>query len=269
MSTITSAPTTAVASLADTYPAFDLGNITTTRDLIQAFSIFTLDGSGIRGINEAPQCSQTPQLADSVTSAHTQTPKTFELDLEKLVDDISAIDISRPARKSAKRPTPQAHPYKRPALTKTEKILSSHGMVKKGTVSSLLDLWIHRLMPFSVQPVVQEMFSPGQIKSVASKPCIKMNNATLSLLSNAPLSPNSFDSPFNWSTAWLSRGCATSTPPPTIEAQVYVSPATNEYSEDFPMEIVVPVPAIVKEREPCKDTGKIKKSRLPKVRFSR
>jgi hypothetical protein len=140
MPAITSARTTAVTPLAEPYPALDLANITSPSDLIQVFGIFNLNGSSVMDVNKALQRSQTPQQADVAASTPTQTPisdKTLNLHVEKLVDDMSAMDISKPARRPAMRQAPKAHPYKRPALTKTEKILSSHGMAKKGTVGSL------------------------------------------------------------------------------------------------------------------------------------
>jgi hypothetical protein len=151
MPAITSARTTAVTPLAEPYPAFDLPNITSPSDLIQAFDIFKLDGSGVMDVTKAPQRSQPFQLADVVASTPTQTPindKAFKLHVEKLVNDMSAMNISKPARRPAMRQAPKAHPYKRPALTKTESILSSHDMAKKGTVCPLFSLCIHQLTPF-------------------------------------------------------------------------------------------------------------------------
>jgi len=124
-------------------------------------------------------------------------------------------------------------------------------------------------MLFSAQPVVppELVVPPGRFKSIASKPSTKMNNATISLLSNASPSPDTFDSPFNWSTAWLSSASATRSSPPTIEAQVYMTGASNLDASDLDMvDMVVTVASVVK-RKPATGPGKIKKARVIKVRL--
>jgi len=134
----TSTRTSAVASLAEQYPELNLEDISCTNDLTKAFNKLGLNGSGIKKVKKVPQA---PQLAHAVASTPTRTSisnKTFNLDIERLADDISALKISKPARRLTKRQAPAAHPYRRPVLTRAEKVLSSHGLAKKGTVSTLL-----------------------------------------------------------------------------------------------------------------------------------
>jgi hypothetical protein len=120
----------------------------------------------------------------------------------------------------------------------------------------------------SVQPVVSDGVSLGRIKSVASKGCIKLNNATISLLSNSPPSPDTSDSPFNWSNAWLYSGSAISSSPPTIEAQVHITPASNNSGSNLYMaDRAVTVTSVVKNTEPSNQVGKVKKPRVAKVRL--
>jgi hypothetical protein len=145
MPAATFAGTSPVTSLAEPYPMLDFGDITSLGNLIKAFSIFDLNAGGVMNVNKAPHHSQAPQLGDVVASTPAQAPiddKTFKVHVERLTDDMSAMDISKPARRSARCQAPKVHPYKRPALTKTEQILSSHGMAKKGAVSTLLSLCI-------------------------------------------------------------------------------------------------------------------------------
>jgi hypothetical protein len=151
MSAITSSRTSAVASVAEAYPALDLGDIASAKDLVKAFNNFKLDGGDVKKVKKAPQALHTPQPASVVASAPTRISidvNNIDIDVKKLVDDLSAMEISKPARRLAQRQAPKAHPYRRPTLTKSEKILSSHGMAKKGTVCSLFPLCIHQLMPF-------------------------------------------------------------------------------------------------------------------------
>jgi hypothetical protein len=147
MLAITSTRASAVTSLAEQYPELDLEGISCTNNLTEAFNKLRLNGSGIKKVKKVPQA---PQLARVVASTPTRTSindKTFNLDIERLADDISALQISKPARRLAKREAPAAHPYRRTVLTRAEKVLSSHELAKKGTVSTLLSSCAPLLMP--------------------------------------------------------------------------------------------------------------------------
>jgi hypothetical protein len=95
-----------------------------------------------------------------------------------------------------------------------------------------------------------------------------MNNATISLLSNSPPSPDTFDSPFNWSNAWLYSGSVTSSPPPAIDVQVPITPASNNYNGGLHMvDRAVTVAPVVENKEPFQQVGRVKKIRVAKVRI--
>jgi hypothetical protein len=150
MPAITSTRVSAVASLAAPYPAFNHGHTAPAFDLVESFSKFNLNGRRAKKIKKVSQLLQAPQPTDVITSTPTQIPidgDNIEFDVERLADEISTMKISKPAKRLAQRQAPAVHPYKRPALTKSERILSSHGMAKRGTVSTPFTFVCTRLMP--------------------------------------------------------------------------------------------------------------------------
>jgi hypothetical protein len=236
-------------------------------DLVESFSKMKIKERRAKIVKATPKAPQAPQPMEATSHipvpTQTQSPmndRSTQIDVEKLADRISSLTISKPTRRAAKRPAAPAHPYGRPTQTKTEKILHSHGMVKRGAVSTFL---FQKYLPdalFSAQPT-----NPAR----ANGPPTKLNNATISLLSNSPPCPEAFNSAFNWSTAWLSSGSATLTPasPNTIEAELYAPPAINLSNDDWLTQVVVTVTSVVKKEVP-RPTGKTTKPRITTVRFS-
>jgi hypothetical protein len=163
MPATTSTRISAVASLAAPYPAFNHGHIASTVDLVEAFSKFSLNGRHVKKAKKASQLPQAPHPVEVIASTPTPTPfsESPNLDVERLADEISTMKISKPPRRLAQRQAPAVHPYKRPALTKTEKILSSHGMAKQGTVSTPFTFVCTRLMPL--------LCSAGRARQILSR----------------------------------------------------------------------------------------------------